>query len=66
MRIKGNRTFIMGIDALIVVLTDFFVLMAGLDLVGAKQVEGFSAQVVLVSAIGLSILLPIKWVFSWK
>lgn len=61
-----NRSLGRGLDVLIVVLTDFFVLMTGLDLVGAKSVEGFSAQVVLLSAIGLSVLLPIKLVSGWR
>lgn len=51
-----------GVDAVLIILTVFFVLMTALDLIGASAVTGFSAQVVLGSAIGLSLLLPARFI----
>ena len=66
-----NRQFLTGdwkgpvavaTDAIIVTFTVFFILMTALDLNGASAVTGFSAQVVLGSAIGLSLLVPARFI----
>ena len=59
-----KQSLFIGIDALIVVLTIFFVLMTGLDLVGADPVEDYSAWVVLISAIGLSLSMTLRFIIS--
>jgi hypothetical protein len=64
-----KRSIKFGIDVLTLTFTVFFVLMTGLDLVGASQVEGYSAQVVLASACGLSLLLTLRFLstlFRWN
>ena len=49
-------------DVIIVTFTVFLILMTALDLNEASAVTGFSAQVVLGSAIGLSLLVPARFI----
>ncbi|MDA0987993.1 MAG: hypothetical protein O2783_02410 [Chloroflexi bacterium] len=61
-----NKALTIGIDAFIVVLTVFFILMIAFDAVESPFLKDDSAQIALQCAIGLSVLLPTRFIISVK